>query len=184
MYFNVLRLRFYWYLPSNQSVRINYHSQRRHRPTEQTMIIFSLVLLLPLSVLSKPKSDNLYIHLHSNRSTPGEVRLGRRWNPVSRFPWTSTRLNLKGHRSPQKPRQVTILSLEAFHRFTEKVTSLYFSTLLETREYSGRIVTFERLFISKWWVGVGCEMIIITNNVKSYQKVWQEANTDNTIIFI
>merc|ERR1712192_180148 len=39
-------------------------------------LVFSL-LYFPLSVLSvpKPDQDNLVIHLHSNRSTPGEVDL-------------------------------------------------------------------------------------------------------------
>ena len=41
-------------------------------------LIFSL-LYFPFSVLSvpKPDPDNLFIHLHSNKSTAGEVRIGR-----------------------------------------------------------------------------------------------------------
>ena len=101
---------------------------------QMAFLIFSL-LYFPFSVLSlpKPDPDNLFIHLHSNKSTGGEVRVGRivyKWiilsyncrtlfafgnfppwqfsihHSAARWVWTSTLLNLKCHQSPPSQQQV------------------------------------------------------------------------------
>ena len=46
---------------------------------QEMAFLLSLLLLFPLSVLSEPKPDNLFVHLHSNKSTAGEVSSGRIW---------------------------------------------------------------------------------------------------------
>ena len=55
---------------------------RTHHPSVQLRLqdkmafLLSLFILFPLSVLSKSDPDNLFVHLHSNKS---KVRFGRIW---------------------------------------------------------------------------------------------------------